>query len=130
MDDTSTAVVPIHNLPNLKQGQNGVEVALTIYQIILDVKARLPGLKEVTVSISVVVAAALIFVDYHFSSNKQELLLHIYYLFAFSKELISYYIILLHKLWRIVMDHFFSPGNPGALFKRPANVYSQRVQFS
>ena len=30
------AIVPLHNLPNLKQGQNGVEVALAIYIIILE----------------------------------------------------------------------------------------------
>jgi hypothetical protein len=30
----------------------------------------------------------------------------------------------LQKLWRIVMDHFFGPGNPGVLFKRPTNVYT------
>jgi hypothetical protein len=24
----------------------------------------------------------------------------------------------------MVMDHFFGPGNPGALFKRPANIYN------
>jgi hypothetical protein len=50
MDDSYNAVMPIHNPPNLKQGQNGVEVAMTIYNIVLDVKAHLPGPKEVAVS--------------------------------------------------------------------------------
>jgi hypothetical protein len=27
----------------------------------------------------------------------------------------------------MVMDHFFGPGNPGALFKRPATVYNYYV---
>lgn len=43
MDDNSTAIVPIYNMANLKQGQNGVEAALTIYGIIIDVKNHLPG---------------------------------------------------------------------------------------
>jgi hypothetical protein len=30
----------------------------------------------------------------------------------------------LQKLWRIVIDHIFGAGKPGALFKRPANVYT------
>jgi hypothetical protein len=50
MDDSANAIVPIHNLPNLKQGQNSIEVATTIYKIVLDVKAHLPGPKEVAVS--------------------------------------------------------------------------------
>jgi hypothetical protein len=50
MDDSANTVVPIYNLPNLKQGQNGVEVAFAIYGIILDVKAHLPGPKELAVS--------------------------------------------------------------------------------
>ncbi len=52
MDHSSNTVAPIHNLPNLKQGQNGVKAAFTIYGIILDIKARLPGPKEVSVSTS------------------------------------------------------------------------------
>jgi hypothetical protein len=70
MDDSSSTVVPIHNLPNLKQGQNGFEVALAIYKIIVDVKAHLPGPKEVAVSIIIVDVASLLFDDCHFSSNK------------------------------------------------------------
>jgi hypothetical protein len=31
MDDSANTVVPIYNLPNLKQGQNGVEAAFAIY---------------------------------------------------------------------------------------------------
>jgi len=50
MGENAVAVVPRFNLPNLKQGQNGVEVAVTIYQIVLDVKAHLPGPKELAVS--------------------------------------------------------------------------------
>jgi hypothetical protein len=50
MDDSANSIVPIHNLPNLKQGQNGIEVATTIYKIVLDAKAHLPGPKEVAVS--------------------------------------------------------------------------------
>ncbi len=51
MDDNSTAIVPNHNLPSLKQEQDGDEAALTIYRVVLDVvKAHLPGPKEVTVS--------------------------------------------------------------------------------
>jgi len=34
-------ITPLNNLPNLKQGQNGEEVALEIYGIVLDVKAHL-----------------------------------------------------------------------------------------
>jgi len=30
----------------------------------------------------------------------------------------------LQKLWRIVIDCFFGAGKPGALFKRPTNVYT------
>jgi len=30
----------------------------------------------------------------------------------------------LQKLWRIAIDRFFGAGKPGALFKRPANVYT------
>jgi hypothetical protein len=30
----------------------------------------------------------------------------------------------LQKLWRIVIDRFFGAGKPGALFKRPTNVYT------
>jgi len=29
----------------------------------------------------------------------------------------------LQKLWRIVIDHFFGAGKPGAFFKRPAKVW-------
>jgi hypothetical protein len=36
------AIIPLQNLPNLKQGQNGVE----IYGIDLDIKAHLPWPKE------------------------------------------------------------------------------------
>jgi hypothetical protein len=50
MDDNSSTVVHMYNLPNMKQWQNGVEAALTIYRIVLDGKAYLPGPKEVTVS--------------------------------------------------------------------------------
>ncbi len=39
-------ITPLNNLPNLKQGQNGEEVALEIYGIVLDVKAHLPAPKE------------------------------------------------------------------------------------
>jgi hypothetical protein len=62
MDDSSNVVVPIYNLPNLKQGQNGVEAAFTIYGIVIDVKAHLPGPKEVAVSANnaIVVGALLI----------------------------------------------------------------------
>jgi len=40
--DSSTIIImdvitPLNNLPNLKQGQNGEEVALEIYGIVLDV---------------------------------------------------------------------------------------------
>jgi hypothetical protein len=49
LDGISTAVVPLYNQPNLKQGQNGVEVAFTIYGIVLYVKAHLPGPKEVMI---------------------------------------------------------------------------------
>jgi hypothetical protein len=54
MDDSANTIVPIYNLPNLKQEQNGVEAAFAIYRIILDVKAHLPGPKEVAVSYLVV----------------------------------------------------------------------------
>ncbi len=54
MDDSSNVVVPIYNLPYLKQGQNGVEAAFTIYGIVLDVKAHQPGPKEVAVSTNIV----------------------------------------------------------------------------
>ncbi len=53
VDDNSTAIVPIYNLPNLKQKQkqnDGVEAALTIYGIVLDAKAHQPRPKESTVS--------------------------------------------------------------------------------
>ncbi len=70
MDDNSNAIVPIHNLPNLKQGQNGVKVALAIYKIIIDVKAHLPGSKVVAVSTIVVVSAALFFIDCCFICKK------------------------------------------------------------
>ncbi len=43
-------ITPLNNLPNLKQGQNGEEVALEIYGIVLDVKAHLPAPKETAVS--------------------------------------------------------------------------------
>jgi hypothetical protein len=46
MDNSSDAALPLHNLPNLKQRQNGVEVAYEIYGIVLDVKAYLPQLKK------------------------------------------------------------------------------------
>jgi hypothetical protein len=62
MDDSFNAVVAIHNLPNLKEGQNGVEITLAIYKIIVDVKAHLPGPKEVVVSIIIVVFTALFFI--------------------------------------------------------------------
>jgi hypothetical protein len=42
---TRQFITPLKNLPNLKQGQNGGEVALEIYGIILDVKAHLPAPK-------------------------------------------------------------------------------------
>jgi hypothetical protein len=40
------AVIPFHNLPNLKQGQNGEEVALEIYGIVLDIKLIYLGRKK------------------------------------------------------------------------------------
>jgi hypothetical protein len=76
IDDSSNAVVPIYNLPNLKQGQNDVEVVTTIYNIVLDVKAHLPGPKEVEVSTNIFVNLVLFFVDCCFYSNEHELLLH------------------------------------------------------
>ena len=42
-------ITPLNNLPNLKQGQNGEEVALEMYGIVLDVKAHLPAPKETAV---------------------------------------------------------------------------------
>ena len=54
-------ITPLNNLPNLKQGQNGEEVALEIYDIVLDVKAHLPGPKETVVSSAIVVLAVLLF---------------------------------------------------------------------
>ncbi len=96
MDDSSSAIVPIHNLPNLKQGQNGVEVALAIYKIIVDVKARLPGPKEVAVSIMIVVVDTFPFDDCRFSSNKQWLLLCLHYLFMSSNEIVSSFYIILY----------------------------------
>ncbi len=89
MDNSSNTIVPIYNVPNLKQGQNGVEVALAIYKIIVDVKAHLPGPKEVAVRSSIVVVTCLLFDDCHFSSNKQWLLLGLYYLFMFSNKVVS-----------------------------------------
>jgi hypothetical protein len=63
MDDSSNVVVPIYNLPNLKQGHNGVEAAFAIYGIILDFKAHLPGPKELAVSTNyVLVVIALLIV--------------------------------------------------------------------
>ncbi len=84
MVNMSNAIVP---LPNFKQGQNGVEVALAIYKIIVDVKAHLPGPKEVAVNINIVVTS-LLFDDCHFSSNKQWLLLCLYYPFIFFNQLV------------------------------------------
>jgi hypothetical protein len=56
-------ITPLNNLPNLKQGQNGEEVALEIYGIVLDVKAHLPAPKETAVSSLFFVIA--IIVDCH-----------------------------------------------------------------
>jgi hypothetical protein len=50
----------LHNLPNLKQGQNDEEVDLEIYSIVLDGKAHLPGLKERVVSSTIVVLAFIV----------------------------------------------------------------------
>jgi hypothetical protein len=63
MDNSSNVVVPIYNLPNLKQGHNGFEAAFTIYGIVLNVKAHLPGPKEPAVSTNnVFVVVALLIV--------------------------------------------------------------------
>jgi hypothetical protein len=64
------AVVPLHNLPNLKQGQNGVEVALEIDGIVLDVKAHLPRLKETVVSSTIVVLAFIVDCQSNFSRKE------------------------------------------------------------
>jgi hypothetical protein len=100
-DNSSNNVVPLHNLPNLQQGQNGVEVAFTIYGIVLDVTAHLPGLKEVTVTNSIVLFSVGSFiVDCHYNCNKQLLLLCLYYLFAVPNELVLllYYLIITETL--------------------------------
>jgi hypothetical protein len=55
--NSSNTVVPLHNQPNLQQGKNDVEVAFTIYGIVLDVKAHLPGPKEVLHSLYYLFAA-------------------------------------------------------------------------
>jgi hypothetical protein len=39
-------IVPSYNLPNLKQGQNGIKAALAIYRIVLDLKVHLTMPKE------------------------------------------------------------------------------------
>ncbi len=57
MDCSSNAVVPLHNLPNLKQGQNHAEAAFTIYGIVLDVKEHILGPKEVAVGNTIVLFA-------------------------------------------------------------------------
>jgi hypothetical protein len=54
------AFTPLHNLPNLVQGQNGEELALEIYGIVLDVKAHLPRPKETAVSSAIVVLAVIV----------------------------------------------------------------------
>jgi hypothetical protein len=79
MDDISNTVVPFYTLPNMKQGQNGVEAAFTIYGIFLNVKAHLPGPKEVIVSNTLFLSSGGSFiVDCCFHCNRQLLLLHPY----------------------------------------------------
>jgi hypothetical protein len=46
MDNISNAIVTLYNLPSLKQGQNGVEAAFAIYDILLDVKGSSSGAKR------------------------------------------------------------------------------------
>jgi hypothetical protein len=62
-------ITPLNNLPNLKQGQNGEEVALEIYSIILDVKAHPPAPKETAVS-SLLFDSAVIIDCHHNCSHK------------------------------------------------------------
>jgi len=59
----------INNLPNLKQGQNGEEVALEIYGIVLDVKAHLPAPKETAGSSQFFVIAVI--VDCHHNCSRE-----------------------------------------------------------
>jgi hypothetical protein len=64
-------ITPLHNLPNLKLGQNREEVALEIYGIVLDVKAHLPGPKETVVSSAIFVLA--IIIDCHHNCSREEI---------------------------------------------------------
>jgi len=75
-------VVPLHNLPTLKQGQNAVQVALEIYGIVLDVEAHLPGPKETVVSSTILVLAFM--VDCHLNCSHEEIL-------AVALQLIYYF---------------------------------------
>jgi len=123
MDNSADTVEPLHNLQNLKQGQNGVEVAFTNYSIVLDVNAHLPWPKEGTVSNSIVLLAFI--VDCHCNCNNQLLLFCGYYLFAISNQLILLlYSIIITQTLEDCYGPLFGAGNPGALFKCPANVFT------
>jgi hypothetical protein len=114
-------ITPLNNLPNLKQGQNVGEVALEIYGIILDVTAHLPAPKETAVS-SLFLDSAVIIDCHRNCSHKVVVVDPLYLLLLYLTNVNSLFF--WQKLWRIVIDCFFGAGKPGALFKRPANVYT------
>ena len=73
-------ITPLHNLPNLKKRQNGEEVALEIYDIVLDVKAHLPPPKETAVhSLFFIVPSSLIVIG--IAAIKLLLLIRFYYFY-------------------------------------------------
>lgn len=89
-------IVPSYNLPNLKQGQNGIKAALATYRIVLDVKVHLTMPKETVDSALIfVVIYFLVFTDFHFNIHSEPVAMLLFYRmhFLFSALFVFYFII-------------------------------------